>query len=83
MKYIALISAMLKYIHNMYTYKHKQNTNKQIETHSSVSTQKKKKKNQINYNKLSYRVPNPKTYLSVCTNSVTDTKRNTTKTTKN
>ena len=23
MKYIALISAMLKYIHNMYTYKHK------------------------------------------------------------
>ena len=82
MKYIALISAMLKYIHNMYTYKHKQNTNKQIETHSSVSTQK-KKKNQIDYTKLSYRVLNPKTYLSVCINSVTDTKRNTTKTTKN
>ena len=31
--------------------------------------------------KFSYRVPNPKTYLSLCTNSITDTKRNTTKTT--
>ena len=31
--------------------------------------------------KLSYRVPNPKTYLIVCTNKIIDTKRNATKTT--
>ena len=31
--------------------------------------------------KLSYRVPNLKTYISLCTNSITDTKRNTAKTT--
>ena len=31
--------------------------------------------------KLSYKVPNTKTYLSLCTNSITDTKRNTAKTT--
>ena len=80
MKHITLISVKLKYIHSMYTYTHKQNTTKQIETHSSVSTPK-KKKNQIDYTKLNYKVPNPKTYLSVCTNSITDTKRNTTKTT--
>ena len=64
----------------MYRYTHKQNTTKQIETHSSVSTQK-KKKNQIDSTKLNYRVPNPKTYLSVCTNSIINTKRNTAKTT--
>ena len=40
MKHIALISAKLKYIQSMYTYTHKQNTTKQIETHSSVSTKK-------------------------------------------
>ena len=62
----------------MYRYTHKQNTTKQIETHSSVSTQKKKK---IDSTKLNYRVPNPKTYLSVCTNSIINTKRNTAKTT--
>ena len=31
--------------------------------------------------KLRYWVPNPKTYLSLFTNSITDTKRNTVKTT--
>ena len=31
--------------------------------------------------KLSYRVPNPKTYLSLCTDSITYAKRNTAKTT--
>ena len=41
----------------------------------------KKKKNQIDSTKLNYRVPNPKTYLSVCTNSIINTKRNTAKTT--
>ena len=40
---------------------------------------KKKKKNQIDSTKLNYRVPNPKTYLSVCTNSIINTKRNTAK----
>ena len=70
MKHIALIFVKLKYIHIMYTYTHKKNTTKQIETHSLVST-KKKKKNQIDYTKLSYRVPN----------SIINTKRNTAKTT--
>ena len=46
MKHIALISAKLKYIHSMCTYTHKQNITKQIETHSSIFTQK---KNQIDY----------------------------------
>ena len=83
MKHIALISAKLKYIHSMYTYTHKQNTNKQIENHSLVSTHThKKKKHKIKLIKLnSITKFQTQTYLSVCTNSIIDTKRNTAKTT--